>query len=140
MTTTTPPPTEGCSFPLIINDHSSMRKWSRTVCHRQGLTLLLVPTMVTSTEDLSTYPRDFLGDLEKFRVLGCVNAVFCPRDLYDYGDAGVVGLGGMKAGLWQGRAWRRGSVGTRSGRTLRVQYEGLSAVEGHSDDGSRSRF
>lgn len=49
------------------------------------------PGQFAPSEDLSTYPRDFAGDLEKLRALGCVDAVFCPRDLYDYRDAGSRG-------------------------------------------------
>lgn len=119
MTTTTPPPPTKGSVPLVLTDQSSMRRWSRTVRHRQGLTLALVPTMgylhqghislieearnhadaivvsiyvnpgqFSPSEDLSTYPKDFLGDLEKLQALGCVDAVFRPRDLYDYSDNG----------------------------------------------------
>lgn len=44
------------------------------------------PAQFSISEDLSTYPSDFNGDLKKLMVVsGGVDAVFNPFDLYDYG-------------------------------------------------------
>ncbi|KAL0459314.1 UNVERIFIED_CONTAM: Pantoate--beta-alanine ligase [Sesamum latifolium] len=58
--------------PLVITGKDEMRRWSRPVL---------------PSEDLSTYPSDFLGDVEKLKsVPGGVDVVFHPRNLYDYGQ------------------------------------------------------
>ncbi|CAN0915454.1 Pantoate--beta-alanine ligase [Linum grandiflorum] len=103
--------------PEVISNKDEMRKWSRAMrcrgktialvptmgyLHQGHLSLVkeaqsLADVIVVSiyvnpgqfapTEDLSTYPSDFQGDIQKLRsVLGCrVDAVFHPYNLYDYG-------------------------------------------------------
>lgn len=102
--------------PEVIEDREVMRRWSRAVrsqgktiglvptmgyLHeghlslvRQSLTLTDVtvvsiyvnPGQFSPTEDLSTYPSDFSGDLVKLAALsGGKVVVFNPRNLYDYG-------------------------------------------------------
>ncbi|CAH2044709.1 unnamed protein product, partial [Thlaspi arvense] len=109
--------------PEVIRDKEAMRRWSRVVrskgktiglvptmgfLHdghlslvRQSLTLADVtvvsiyvnPGQFSPSEDLSTYPSDFSGDLAKLAALPSsasdVIVVFNPRNLYDYdGDEG----------------------------------------------------
>ncbi|XP_077252815.1 pantoate-beta-alanine ligase [Tasmannia lanceolata] len=124
--------------PEIMRDKDQMRTWSRSM-RSKGKTLALVPTMgylhqghlsliqeaqkhcqltivsiyinpgqFAPSEDLSTYPSDFQGDLEKLKKVG-VDAVFCPKNLYDYAidskipsgsysDLGFDGTGERKVG------------------------------------------
>ena len=45
------------------------------------------PGQFSPSEDLSTYPSDFHGDILKFKSVLCgVDAVFCPKNLYDYNN------------------------------------------------------
>ncbi|KAG2261119.1 hypothetical protein Bca52824_068198, partial [Brassica carinata] len=104
--------------PEVIRDKDAMRKWSRSMrsqgktiglvptmgfLHdghlslvRQSLTLSDVtvvsiyvnPGQFSPTEDLSTYPSDFSGDLAKLAAVSSsgsdVIVVFNPTNLYDY--------------------------------------------------------
>ncbi|KAJ6710912.1 CYTIDYLATE KINASE/PANTOATE-BETA-ALANINE LIGASE [Salix koriyanagi] len=101
--------------PLVITDKEQMRKWSRAMRSQgksislvptmgylhQGhislvrealkLTNLTVvsiyvnPGQFAPSEDLSTYPSDFHGDISKLMsVPGGVDVVFHPPNLYDY--------------------------------------------------------
>ncbi|GLT64871.1 hypothetical protein SLA2020_373360 [Shorea laevis] len=46
------------------------------------------PGQFSPSEDLSTYPSDFHGDILKFKsVSGGVDAVFAPKNLYDYKES-----------------------------------------------------
>ncbi|XP_010482151.1 PREDICTED: pantoate--beta-alanine ligase [Camelina sativa] len=102
--------------PEVIRDKEAMRRWSRAMrsqgmtiglvptmgyLHeghlslvRQSLTLADVtvvsiyvnPGQFSPTEDLSTYPSDFSGDLVKLAAIsGGKVFVFNPSNLYDYG-------------------------------------------------------
>lgn len=104
--------------PLIIRDKDTMRKWSRTMraqgkiiglvptmgyLHEGHLSLIkeahkhadsivvsiyVNPGQFSPNEDLSTYPSDFFGDIQKLKsVPGGVDVVFCPHNLYDYGQS-----------------------------------------------------
>ncbi|XP_022727992.1 pantoate--beta-alanine ligase-like [Durio zibethinus] len=101
--------------PVIITDKDEMRKWSRKMrsqgktiglvptmgyLHQGHLSLIreahnhsqlivvsiyVNPGQFSPSEDLSTYPSDFHGDILKLKsVPGGVDAVFCPKNLYDY--------------------------------------------------------
>ncbi|CAK7349365.1 unnamed protein product [Dovyalis caffra] len=101
--------------PLIITDKEQMRKWSRTMrsqgktiglvptmgyLHQGHLSLVkealkhtnvtvvsiyVNPGQFALSEDLSTYPSDFHGDIIKLMsVPGGVDVVFHPYNLYDY--------------------------------------------------------
>ncbi|KAK2414198.1 pantoate--beta-alanine ligase [Trifolium repens] len=103
--------------PLIIRDKTQMRKWSRSMrsqsklialvptmgyLHQGHLSLIteahkhanviavsiyVNPGQFSPNEDLSTYPSDFQGDIQKLMsVPGGVDVVFNPKNLYDYGD------------------------------------------------------
>ncbi|CAL5427248.1 unnamed protein product [Camellia sinensis] len=105
--------------PLIIRDKSQMRQWSRSMraqgktiglvptmgylheghlsllrdAHKQThLTVVSIyvnPGQFAPSEDLSTYPSDFHGDIKKLMsVPGGVDVVFHPHNLYDYGSSG----------------------------------------------------
>ncbi|XP_061370963.1 pantoate--beta-alanine ligase isoform X2 [Gastrolobium bilobum] len=102
--------------PLVISDKDEMRKWSRAMrsqgkviglvptmgyLHEGHLSLVreahkhtnvvavsiyVNPGQFSPTEDLSTYPSDFEGDIQKLMsVPGGVDVVFHPHNLYDYG-------------------------------------------------------
>ncbi|XP_019188491.1 PREDICTED: pantoate--beta-alanine ligase [Ipomoea nil] len=103
--------------PIIISGKEEMRKWSRSVraqgksigfvptmgyLHEGHLSLIresqkhaevivvsiyLNPGQFSPNEDLSTYPCDFLGDIQKLKSIpGGIDVVFHPHNLYDYGD------------------------------------------------------
>ncbi|CAN6486261.1 unnamed protein product [Victoria cruziana] len=99
--------------PEVISDNEEMRSWSRkrrqngeTIAlvptmgflHQGHLSLIeeakkhasvvvvsiyVNPGQFAPGEDLSRYPSDFDGDLSKLREMGCVDAVFYPRTLYE---------------------------------------------------------
>ncbi|XAR60913.1 Pantoate--beta-alanine ligase [Bertholletia excelsa] len=106
--------------PLIITDKDQMRQWSRSMraqgntiglvptmgyLHEGHLSLVreshkhaqlvvvsiyVNPGQFAPSEDLSTYPSDFPGDIRKLKsVPGGVDVVFHPHNLYDYGVDGV---------------------------------------------------
>ncbi|EOX93961.1 Pantoate-beta-alanine ligase, putative isoform 1 [Theobroma cacao] len=103
--------------PVIITEKGEMRNWSRKIrsqgktvglvptmgyLHQGHLSLIqeahkhsqlivvsiyVNPGQFSPSEDLSTYPSDFHGDILKLKsVLGGVDAVFCPKNLYDYSN------------------------------------------------------
>ncbi|KAF7825715.1 pantoate--beta-alanine ligase [Senna tora] len=103
--------------PLVISDKNQMRKWSRRMrsqgktiglvptmgyLHEGHISLIrqahnladviavsiyVNPGQFSPTEDLSTYPSDFDGDIRKLMaVSGGVDVVFHPHNLYDYGS------------------------------------------------------
>ncbi|XVF32233.1 hypothetical protein REPUB_Repub17cG0063600 [Reevesia pubescens] len=104
--------------PVIITGKDEMRKWSRKMrsqgktiglvptmgyLHQGHLSLVqeahnhsqfvvvsiyVNPGQFSPSEDLSTYPSDFHGDILKLKsVPGGVDAVFCPKNLYDYNNS-----------------------------------------------------
>ncbi|KAK6946866.1 Pantoate-beta-alanine ligase, partial [Dillenia turbinata] len=106
--------------PEIIAEKEEMRKWSRTMrakgktiglvptmgyLHQGHISLIkeahnhadviavsiyVNPGQFSPTEDLSTYPSDFSGDIHKLMsVPGGVDGVFHPHNLYDYGEIEV---------------------------------------------------
>ncbi|KAL2932827.1 Pantoate--beta-alanine ligase [Bienertia sinuspersici] len=103
--------------PLIIRNKDEMRNWSRSMraqgktiglvptmgyLHKGHISLIneahqhaqlivvsiyVNPGQFSTSEDLSSYPSDFNGDLQKLMsVNGGVDVVFNPYDLYDYGS------------------------------------------------------
>lgn len=110
--------------PVIIEDKDKMRNWSRAMrsqgktiglvptmgyLHEGHISLIkeaqkhaqiivvsiyINPGQFSPSEDLSTYPSDFHGDIQKLMsVPGGVDAVFHPYSLYDYGSK--TGSGGV---------------------------------------------
>ncbi|GFP83017.1 pantoate--beta-alanine ligase [Phtheirospermum japonicum] len=103
--------------PLIITGKDEMRRWSRSArangktiglvptmgyLHDGHLSLIqesqkhtqhtvvsvyVNPGQFSPNEDLSTYPSDFLGDIQKLKGIGGVDVVFHPQNLYDYGQS-----------------------------------------------------
>ncbi|KAL3645078.1 hypothetical protein CASFOL_010258 [Castilleja foliolosa] len=101
--------------PLIITSKDEMKQWSRSArsngktiglvptmgyLHDGHLTLIqesqkhtqhtvvsiyVNPGQFSPNEDLSTYPSDFVGDIQKLKDIGGVDVVFHPQNLYDYG-------------------------------------------------------
>ncbi|KAJ7961499.1 pantoate--beta-alanine ligase [Quillaja saponaria] len=107
--------------PLVITDKDQMRNWSRAMrsqgkaigfvptmgyLHQGHLSLIreahehadlivvsiyINPGQFSPTEDLSTYPSDFDGDIQKLMAFpGGVDVVFHPHNLYDYGINSVM--------------------------------------------------
>ncbi|XP_057964622.1 pantoate--beta-alanine ligase isoform X2 [Malania oleifera] len=105
--------------PEVITDRDQMRRWSRTMraqgktvglvptmgyLHQGHISLVtearkhthfivvsiyVNPGQFSPSEDLSTYPSDFNGDLQKLMAVpGGVDVVFRPQNLYDYGVSG----------------------------------------------------
>ncbi|KAF9611203.1 hypothetical protein IFM89_027517 [Coptis chinensis] len=102
----------------IITEKDKMRKWSRSMrakgktiglvptmgyLHEGHISLIkeaqkhsdvivvsiyVNPGQFSPSEDLSTYPSDFQGDLDKLKALP-VNVVFHPYNLYDYGNSDI---------------------------------------------------
>lgn len=103
--------------PLIITSKNEMRQWSRSsraegktiglvptmgYLHEGHLSLVqeckqhsdltvvsiyVNPGQFSPNEDLSTYPSDFVGDVNKLKnTAGGVDVVFNPKNLYDYGN------------------------------------------------------
>ncbi|GKU86111.1 hypothetical protein SLEP1_g680 [Rubroshorea leprosula] len=104
--------------PVIFTEKDEMRKWSRSMrsqgktielvptigyLHQGHLSLVdeahkhakvvvvsiyVNPGQFSPSEDLSTYPSDFHGDILKLKsVPGGVDAVFAPKNLYDYRES-----------------------------------------------------
>ncbi|KAF6141080.1 hypothetical protein GIB67_006525 [Kingdonia uniflora] len=103
--------------PEIITDKNQMREWSRSMraqgktiglvptmgyLHQGHISLIkeahkhthlivvsiyINPGQFSPSEDLSTYPSDFQGDIDKLLAIpGGVDVVFHPYNLYDYGN------------------------------------------------------
>ncbi|KAH9618903.1 hypothetical protein KSS87_013615 [Heliosperma pusillum] len=120
--------------PLIIRDKQEMRKWSRSMktqgktiglvptmgyLHKGHISLIneahkhaqlivvsiyVNPGQFSTSEDISTYPSDFNGDLNKLKcVNGGVDVVFNPYNLYDYGGSNVERENGGKREKVEGK-------------------------------------
>ncbi|CAM8970483.1 unnamed protein product [Rhodiola kirilowii] len=117
--------------PEVITEKTQMRKWSRMMrsegkviglvptmgyLHEGHISLIkeakkhsdvivvsiyVNPGQFAPTEDLSTYPSDFHGDVQKLVEVGGVDVVFHPHNLYDYGNLSFEngGGGGFGGGL-----------------------------------------
>lgn len=69
--------------------HISLIKQAQTHnSHAIVVSIYVNPGQFSPTEDLSTYPSDFQGDIQKLKALP-VDVVFHPYNLYDYGDAEI---------------------------------------------------
>jgi pantoate--beta-alanine ligase len=108
----------------IIRDKKQMRKWSRGMrsqgktiglvptmgylhnghisliqeAHKHAdlivVSIYVNPGQFSPTEDLSTYPSDFDGDIQKLMAVpGGVDVVFNPHNLYDYGTTTITDAG-----------------------------------------------
>ncbi|ESW17089.1 hypothetical protein PHAVU_007G209400 [Phaseolus vulgaris] len=67
--------------------HLSLVSQARSLCDVVAVSIYVNPGQFAPSEDLSTYPSDFQGDLRKLAALpGGVDVVFHPRNLYDYGN------------------------------------------------------
>lgn len=72
--------------------HLSLITQARSHADSIVVSIYVNPGQFSPSEDLSTYPSDFDGDLRKLTsVPGGVDVVFNPKNLYDYenGDSGV---------------------------------------------------
>ncbi|XP_076940020.1 pantoate--beta-alanine ligase-like [Bidens hawaiensis] len=75
-------PTMGC----LHHGHLSLITQAQKHTHHVVVSIYVNPGQFAVTEDLSTYPSDFHGDIQKLKSIGGVDVVFNPHDLYDYGD------------------------------------------------------
>lgn len=81
--------------------HLSLVREAHKHANVVAVSIYVNPGQFSPTEDLSTYPSDFDGDIQKLMsVPGGVDVVFHPHNLYDYGGndekdggGGVVGDG-----------------------------------------------
>ncbi|CAN1831568.1 Pantoate--beta-alanine ligase [Linum perenne] len=62
--------------------HLSLVKEAQSLADVIVVSIYVNPGQFSPTEDLSTYPSDINGDIQKLRS---VDAVFHPHNLYDYG-------------------------------------------------------
>lgn len=112
--------------PIIITDKDEMRKWTRSMraqgytigfvptmgylhqghlslvqeahnhANRVVVSIYVNPGQFSPNEDLSTYPSDFQGDIQKLKsVPGGADVVFNPKNLYDYGNS-QIGNGSLR--------------------------------------------
>ncbi|XP_022931128.1 pantoate--beta-alanine ligase-like [Cucurbita moschata] len=106
----------GKEKPMIITDKNQMRTWTRSMrsqgktislvptmgflhdghlslvqeAHKHAqlvvVSIYVNPAQFAPSEDLSTYPSDFDGDIRKLMAVpGGIDVVFHPHNLYDYG-------------------------------------------------------
>ncbi|CAK8579756.1 unnamed protein product [Lathyrus sativus] len=155
--------------PLIIRDKNQMRNWSRSMrsqfkliafvstmgyLHQGRLSLIteahkhanVVAVSIyvnlgqfSPNEDLSTYPSDFEGDVQRLLfVPGGVEVVFNPKNLYDYGESGGSdgGVGGgevvscvEKSGLGH-ESWVRVEKLEKGlcGKSMSVFFRGVATI------------
>lgn len=65
--------------------HLSLIQQSHNLSNLTVVSIYVNPGQFSPTEDLSTYPSDFDGDILKLKAVpGGVDVVFHPYDLYDY--------------------------------------------------------
>lgn len=73
---------------FLHDGHLSLVRQSLTLADVTVVSIYVNPGQFSPTEDLSTYPSDFSGDLAKLAALSTsasdVIVVFHPRNLYDY--------------------------------------------------------
>lgn len=141
--------------PEIFTDKNQMRNWSRTMrsqgktiglvptmgyLHHGHISLIkeahkhtdlivvsiyVNPGQFSPSEDLSTYPSDFHGDIQKLMAVpGGVNAVFHPHNLYDYGNVGMDNRS-SRTSCGNGGDGEEGSEKWTSGVVSCVEQKGL---------------
>lgn len=70
--------------------HLSLIKEAQKHTNLIVVSIYVNPGQFSPNEDLSTYPSDFHGDIQKLRSIpGGVDVVFHPYNLYDYGNNSV---------------------------------------------------
>ncbi|KAJ1704689.1 hypothetical protein LUZ63_004468 [Rhynchospora breviuscula] len=72
--------------------HLSLAREARAHADVIVVSVYVNPGQFAPSEDLSTYPSDFQGDLRKLSQTGVVQALFCPRNLYDYDTPGPLSV------------------------------------------------
>jgi pantoate--beta-alanine ligase len=82
----------------LHDGHISLFKAARSQNTKAVVSIFVNPTQFGPAEDLSTYPRDIEGDLEKCEMAS-VDAVFIPeaRDMYPIGYSTYVDVSGVTA-------------------------------------------
>lgn len=70
--------------------HLSLIQEAHKHADRIIVSIYVNPGQFSPNEDLSTYPSDFQGDIQKLKsVPGGVDVVFNPKNLYDYGNSQI---------------------------------------------------
>ncbi|GKU86102.1 hypothetical protein SLEP1_g671 [Rubroshorea leprosula] len=73
------------SMGYLHQGHLSIVKEAHKHAEVVVVSIYVNPGQFSPSEDLSTYPSDFYGDILKLKsVPGGVDAVFAPKNLYDY--------------------------------------------------------
>ncbi|XP_022963904.1 pantoate--beta-alanine ligase-like [Cucurbita moschata] len=71
---------------FLHDGHLSLIEEAHKHTHLVVVSIYVNPSQFAPSEDLSTYPSDFDGDIRKLMAVpGGVDAVFHPYNLYDYG-------------------------------------------------------
>lgn len=74
---------------FLHEGHLSLVRDAHNHADLVAVSIYVNPGQFSPTEDLSAYPSDFQGDLQKLMsVPGGVDVVFHPHNLYDYGGDG----------------------------------------------------
>ncbi|XP_043715280.1 pantoate--beta-alanine ligase [Telopea speciosissima] len=98
--------------------HISLIEEARKYTDLLVVSIYVNPGQFSPTEDLSTYPSDFRGDIDKLTALpGGVDVVFHPQNLYDYRNNGS----------------ESGDNDTSSGATRRNNNSGDAKEEGREE-------
>lgn len=79
---------------FLHEGHIHLMRQIRASVDRVVVSIYVNPLQFGPKEDLSSYPRDLEGDLEKCRSVG-VDAIFAPDDLYPDGFSTTVSLHGL---------------------------------------------
>ncbi|KAA0054827.1 hypothetical protein IC582_008458 [Cucumis melo] len=80
----------------LHDGHLSLIQEARNHSHLVVVSIYVNPSQFAPSEDLSTYPSDFDGDIRKLNAVpGGVDVVFHPHNLYDYGVESATDCAGM---------------------------------------------
>jgi len=80
--------------------HMSLIRAARKACDTVVVSVFVNPTQFGPTEDYTTYPRDFKGDVTKCRIAG-VDILFCPslKEMYPSGFQTFIQVEKLSQGL-----------------------------------------
>ncbi|KAK1308491.1 Pantoate--beta-alanine ligase [Acorus calamus] len=74
---------------FLHQGHLSLIQEAKKHAQLVVVSIYVNPGQFSPSEDLSTYPSDFQGDLRKLVEIGGVDAVFCPPNLYETTPSGL---------------------------------------------------
>ncbi|XP_022156035.1 pantoate--beta-alanine ligase [Momordica charantia] len=109
----------------LHDGHLSLIEEAHKHTHLVVVSIYVNPSQFAPSEDLSTYPSDFEGDIRKLMAVpGGIHVVFHPHNLYDYGVDAAVEFGGNGGGS-DGRAAVSSLEASGSGHETWVRVERL---------------